>query len=81
MFEECVGRLHIKHEAGEVEADNYDKVGEDENRALEIVALSFAVHVREEKDTENYSHHVPLREDKCWIQLITSLTFLWRRTY
>lgn len=51
-------------EAREVEADNDNKVRQDKDGAFEVIALSLAVHVCQQDDTEDYCNHVPLREDK-----------------
>lgn len=53
-------------EFGEVESNDNDEVREDEYGAFEVVALSFAVHVREEENAENNRDHVPLWEDQIY---------------
>lgn len=47
-----------------VESDQHDQITEDQDATLKVVALSFAVHVREQDDTENDGDHVPLWEDE-----------------
>ena len=49
---------------GKIESYNDGEVRQDEDGPLEVVALSFAVHVREEEHTQDHCDHVPLREDE-----------------
>ena len=50
--------------AWHVEAEDDDKVGENKDGSLEIVALSFTIYVRQQENTKNNGNHVPLREDQ-----------------
>lgn len=60
------GNAHICHicHAREPEADDNDEIAEQENGALEIIALTLAIHVAEQEDAQNDSDHVPLGENK-----------------
>ena len=60
---------HGVHVAVTREKDPYydNKVSEDEDWALEIIAFAFAVNVRKKKDTEDDCDHVPLCEDEAII--------------
>lgn len=51
----------------EKEPDYDNKVSEDEDWALEIIAFAFAVNVRKKKDAEDDCDHVPLCEDEAII--------------
>ena len=48
----------------QIESNDHHQIREQENRALEVVTLSFSMDVRQEEHTENDSNHVPLREDQ-----------------
>ena len=48
----------------EVETHYDDGVGENQDAAFEVIALTFRVHVREQEDTEDNGHQIPLREDE-----------------
>ena len=52
--------------AAEVEAHHDNQVAQDQDAALEVIALTFAVHVRQQEDAQDYGDHVPLREDECY---------------
>lgn len=47
-----------------VVTNNNHQVSQHQNAALEVVALSFAVHVAEQEDAQDDGNHVPLREEK-----------------
>lgn len=49
---------------GEVEANDNDQVGQEQNAALEVVALALAVHVAQQKHAQDHRHHIPLWEEE-----------------
>ena len=56
--------VKIRPEAAEVIASNHHEVTEQQNTALEIVTLAFAVHVAQQEDTQDNRHHIPLWEEE-----------------
>src|SRR5450756_403092 len=54
---------HICH-AREPESHHNDKIAEEEDGSLEVIALPLAVHVAEKEDAQNNSDHIPLGEDE-----------------
>lgn len=54
----------IRGEAAEVVTDNNNKVGQHQDAALEVVALSFSIHVAQQEHAQDNRHHIPLREQE-----------------
>jgi hypothetical protein len=50
--------------AGKIEPDNDDEIRENEDGSLEVVALAFAIDVRQQEDAQDHGDHVPLGEDE-----------------
>lgn len=49
--------------AREVETNHHDQIGQDENGSFKVVALAFAVDVREQENAKDDGDHIPLREN------------------
>jgi hypothetical protein len=56
-------RFEIRHTRQEESYDDHE-VAEKKDRSLEVVALSFTIHITEQEDAEDDCDHVPLREDQ-----------------
>ena len=56
--------LHIRRIPGQIKPHHDHQVRQHENTPLEIIALPLAIHITQQKNTKNHSHHIPLREDQ-----------------
>lgn len=57
-------RVDPKRVPAEVVPGDDDQVAQQQDRALEVVALALTVHVRQQEDAQDDRHHVPLREEE-----------------
>lgn len=58
------GRVQADAIPSEVIPRHHHQITQQQYAALEVIALSFAVHVTQQKDAQNHRDHVPLREQE-----------------
>lgn len=58
------GRVQPNAIPAEVITRHHHQITQQQYAALEVIALSFAVHVAQQEDAQNHRDHVPLREQK-----------------
>lgn len=58
------GRVQPDAIPTEVIPSHHHQVTQQQYAALEVIALSFAVHVAQQEDAQNHGNHVPLREQE-----------------